>query len=81
MTGTLDANASTAFAAPVDVLNGTDVVIIQHEYGLYEGPDGDAVLETMAGVVVPMIVVAHTVEIEGHDKPACVAAHVVLLLA
>ena len=27
-----------------------------------------------------MQIVEHTVEIEGHDKPACVAAHVVLLL-
>jgi len=27
------------------------------------------------------LVVEHTVEIEGRDKPACVAAHVVLLLA
>jgi acyl dehydratase len=27
------------------------------------------------------LVVEHTVEIEGQDKPACVAAHVVLLLA
>ena len=27
------------------------------------------------------LVIEHTVEIEGHDKPACVAAHVVLLLA
>ena len=26
-------------------------------------------------------IVEHTVEIEGHDKPACMAAHVVLLLA
>lgn len=27
------------------------------------------------------LVVEHTIEIEGHDKPACVAQHVVLLLA
>ncbi len=27
------------------------------------------------------LVVEHTVEIEGHDKPACVAQHVVLLLS
>ena len=27
------------------------------------------------------LVIEHTIEIEGHDKPACVAAHVVLLLA
>ena len=26
------------------------------------------------------LTIEHTVEIEGHDKPACVAAHVVLLL-
>jgi glycosyltransferase involved in cell wall biosynthesis len=59
--GTLDANGSVGFAAPIDVLNGTDVAIIQHEYGLYGGLDGADVLETLAGVVVPMIVVAHTV--------------------
>jgi hypothetical protein len=27
------------------------------------------------------LVIEHTIEIEGIDKPACVAAHVVLLLA
>ncbi len=27
------------------------------------------------------LIVEHTVEIEGRDKPACVAQHVVLLLA
>lgn len=27
------------------------------------------------------LVIEHTVEIEGHDKPACVAQHVVLLLS
>jgi acyl dehydratase len=27
------------------------------------------------------LIVEHTVEIEGHDKPACVAQHVVLLLS
>lgn len=27
------------------------------------------------------LVIEHTIEIEGHDKPACVAQHVVLLLA
>ena len=27
------------------------------------------------------LIVEHSVEIEGHDKPACVAQHVVLLLA
>lgn len=59
--GTLDAPASAGFPAAVEVLNGTDVAVIQHEYGLYGGPDGVEVLDTMDRVTVPMIVVAHTV--------------------
>ncbi len=43
------------------VLNDTDVVIVQHEYGIYAGPDGAAVLDLLELVTVPMIVVAHTV--------------------
>jgi glycosyltransferase involved in cell wall biosynthesis len=37
------------------------VAIVQHEFGLYDGTDGDAVLEVLHGVSVPVIVVAHTV--------------------
>jgi glycosyltransferase involved in cell wall biosynthesis len=59
--GTLDAHGSAGFPAAVEVLNGTDVAVIQHEYGLYGGPDGVEVLDTMGAVTVPMIVVAHTV--------------------
>lgn len=45
----------------VDALNGTDVAIIQHEYGIYGGHDGDDLLEVLRALVVPVIVVAHTV--------------------
>ena len=37
-------------AACVDVLNATDVVIVQHEYGIYDGIDGESVLDLMAGI-------------------------------
>jgi glycosyltransferase involved in cell wall biosynthesis len=47
--------------AAIDALNRTDVAIIQHEYGIYDGPDGAAVLAVLAGLDVPVIVVAHTV--------------------
>ena len=57
----LDERAPDGVAAAIDVLNGTDVAIIQHEYGLYAGADGDAVLDVLDGVAVPSIVVAHTV--------------------
>lgn len=59
--GTLNQDLPNGSAAPVDILNGTDVAIVQHEYGLYNGPDGAEILDIMGGVVAPMIVVAHTV--------------------
>ncbi len=43
------------------VLNATDVVIVQHEYGLYPGADGDSILTLMGDIDVPLVVVAHTV--------------------
>lgn len=43
------------------LLNGGDVAIVQHEYGVYGGPDGDEVLALLAALSVPSIVVLHTV--------------------
>jgi glycosyltransferase involved in cell wall biosynthesis len=48
-------------AAAVAALNDTDVVIVQHEYGIYEGRDGDSILELIEAIEVPIVVVAHTV--------------------
>jgi glycosyltransferase involved in cell wall biosynthesis len=43
------------------VLNTFDVAVIQHEYGIYGGKDGDQLLAVLDRVRVPVIVVAHTV--------------------
>ncbi len=48
-------------ASAVDALNANDVVIVQHEYGLYGGPDGNSIVGLIAAVDVPTVVVAHTV--------------------
>ena len=45
-------------------LSRCDVAIVQHEYGLYGGPDGDEVVGILRGLSVPSIVVAHTVLLE-----------------
>jgi glycosyltransferase involved in cell wall biosynthesis len=42
-------------------LNDCDIAVVQHEYGVYGGPDGDEVLSVMDGLMVPSIVVLHTV--------------------
>jgi glycosyltransferase involved in cell wall biosynthesis len=45
----------------LEVLNRTDVVIVQHEYGIYPGPDGESIVGLLDGIVGPVVVVAHTV--------------------
>jgi polysaccharide biosynthesis protein PslF len=42
-------------------LNGFDAVIVQHEYGIYGGPDGADVLGIVDALTVPAIIVLHTV--------------------
>ena len=42
-------------------LNGYDVVVVQHEYGIFGGPDGQDVLDVVRAVTRPVIVVLHTV--------------------
>jgi polysaccharide biosynthesis protein PslF len=44
-----------------DVLNSFDVVIVQHEYGIYGGPDGQDVVSLLEALHAPTIVVLHTV--------------------
>jgi glycosyltransferase involved in cell wall biosynthesis len=45
----------------VSHLNGCDVAIVQHEYGVYGGPDGDEAVALLGALRVPSIVVLHTV--------------------
>jgi glycosyltransferase involved in cell wall biosynthesis len=59
--GELVNGSASSVAATCELLNQNDVAVIQHEYGIYGGPDGDEVVEIMAGLRVPSIVVVHTV--------------------
>jgi glycosyltransferase involved in cell wall biosynthesis len=43
------------------VLNAFDLAVVQHEYGIYGGPDGDQLLAILDRVRVPVVLVAHTV--------------------
>jgi glycosyltransferase involved in cell wall biosynthesis len=49
------------WAAAAAVLNRFDVAIVQHEYGIYPGQDGDEVLPLLGALTVPSIAVLHTV--------------------
>jgi|UPI00076AAC79 glycosyltransferase involved in cell wall biosynthesis len=59
--GELVNGSPASVAAAVDLLSKSDVAVIQHDYGIYGGTDGDEVVEIIGGLRVPSIVVAHTV--------------------
>jgi polysaccharide biosynthesis protein PslF len=57
----LVSGSASSLAGAVRRLNGFDAVVVQHEYGIYAGPDGSDVIDIVAGLTVPTIVVLHTV--------------------
>jgi glycosyltransferase involved in cell wall biosynthesis len=59
--GQLVAGSRTSVLAAAKALNRFDVVIVQHEYGIYAGRDGDQVIDVLCQLGVPLIVVLHTV--------------------
>jgi glycosyltransferase involved in cell wall biosynthesis len=56
----VNGNAASVAAAS-ELLNESDIAIVQHEYGIYGGTDGDEVVEILDGLNIPSIVIAHTV--------------------
>ena len=59
--GELVKGSARSVAATCELLNQNDVAVIQHEYGIYGGVDGDDVVDVIDGLCVPSIVVAHTI--------------------
>jgi glycosyltransferase involved in cell wall biosynthesis len=59
--GELVNGSPTSVAACTELLNQSDVALIQHEYGIYGGVDGDEVVDVIDGLRVPSIVIAHTI--------------------
>lgn len=59
--GDLRPGSEYSRAAAAEELNGCDVVVVQHEYGIYGGSDGDEVLDVLTRIHAPCIVVLHTV--------------------
>jgi len=47
--------------ATAAVLNRYDAVVLQHEYGIYSGPDGEDLVSLLRHLTVPVVSVLHTV--------------------
>jgi glycosyltransferase involved in cell wall biosynthesis len=61
VTGELLNGSPASLRAAAVSLSRCDTVIVQHEYGIFGGPDGDEVLTLLDAVSAPAIVVLHTV--------------------
>jgi glycosyltransferase involved in cell wall biosynthesis len=59
--GHLHTHAATSHQAAASALNTFDVAVVQHEFGIFGGKDGDQVLAVLDAVRVPVITVTHTV--------------------
>jgi glycosyltransferase involved in cell wall biosynthesis len=56
--------SATQIREAARVLDSMDVVLLQHEFGIFGGPDGRDVVELARACTVPLVVVLHTVLVE-----------------
>lgn len=63
VTGTIDRIDRIAYARAADAINasGVDAVWLQHEYGIFGGPDGELVTDFVDRLAAPLVVTCHTV--------------------
>lgn len=60
---TVTRHHAASYARAGAVLNaaGTDLLCVQHEYGIFGGPDGEMLLDLLETVDAPVVVTLHTV--------------------
>jgi glycosyltransferase involved in cell wall biosynthesis len=61
VTAELVAGDQRSLRAAAELINLSDIAIVQHEYGIYGGGDGEEVLALLDAIRVPRVVVLHTV--------------------
>ena len=59
--GELVSGSAASGVACAELLNQSDIAVIQHECDIYGGQDGDEVVGILDGLRVPSIVIAHSV--------------------
>lgn len=57
----VDPNLQVGMRAAARLINRYDVAVLQHEFGIYGEDDGSSVVDLIAAIDVPCIVVLHTV--------------------
>ncbi|MCH2487571.1 MAG: glycosyltransferase family 4 protein [Erythrobacter sp.] len=76
-TATIDADDASAYRAVAARINASavDVVWLQHEFGIFGGPDGDMVCDFVDRIAAPLIVTLHTVLSEPSEAQRRIIVH------
>ena len=74
-------NGSTDPRQVNESLQDCDVVIVQHEFGIFGGPDGEDILPVLEALTIPAIVVLHTVLEQPSPHQKFIVERVVALAA
>lgn len=59
----------------IGTMSDYDAVVLQHEYGLFGGPDGEEVLALVYALEVPLVAVLHTVLAEPNPNERKILEH------
>lgn len=59
--GELVTGSPASVSACAELLNQSDIAVIQYQHGIYGGVDGDEIVGVMDGLRVPSVVIAHTI--------------------
>ena len=77
--GTIDRADPAEYARAAEAINasGVDAVWLQHEYGIFGGPDGEIVCDFVDRLAAPLIVTCHTVLTEPSANQRRIMEHLV----
>lgn len=77
--GTIRGDDAEAYAQAARRINesGVDAVWLQHEYGIFGGPDGEAVCDFIDRLAAPLILTCHTVLAEPSERQRTILCHLV----
>ena len=75
----LAAEKPAAYRAAAEAINasGADAVWLQHEYGIFGGPDGEMVVDFVDRLAAPLIVTLHTVLTQPSGRQRAILEHLI----
>lgn len=78
--GTITCNDPQDYARAARKINeaGVDVVWLQHEYGIFGGPDGEMVRDFVDRLAAPLVVTLHTVLSEPSERQEAILRHLIV---